>query len=166
MSTSKKISELTNTLMLNGTDAFAVVQGGETKKVTYTYIQRNMPNSYSTADAGNIYLVPETIVGAAAGSTNLDTSPYNTCAIIYLSWSGGNGVHSLNLGDATAIVNQYRFIRFVADGTVTANTEFYLTPQGGQTLDGSLSAYQIDREYEGIAVWSDGSNWIRIQTKA
>jgi hypothetical protein len=73
----KKISQLTNTLNLTDSDEFAVVNGGETKAVTFSYLKRNFPNSYGSADTGNLYLVPETIVGASAGSTNLDTAPYN-----------------------------------------------------------------------------------------
>lgn len=163
----KKISQLTNTLNLTDSDEFAVVNGGETKAVTFSYLKRNFPNSYGSADTGNLYLVPETIVGASAGSTNLDTAPYNECGIIYLTWGGGIvGVHNLTLPDATNLSNTYRLIRFTCDNSVDANNEFYLTPKAGQTLDGSASAFQIDRNYEGIMVWSDGSNWIRIQTKS
>lgn len=164
----KKISQLTNTLNLTDSDEFAVVNGGETKAVTFSYIKRNFPNSYGSADSGSIYIVPVEILGAPVGSTNLGDTAYSNTGMINLRWQsgGGNGVHALTLPDATALNNTYRVIRFVCDGTVTANKEFYLIPAGGQTLDGSASAFQIDREYEGIAVWSDGVEWYRIQSKA
>ena len=164
----KKISQLTNTLSLTDSDEFAVVNGGETKAIAFQYLRRNFPNAYGSADAGNVYLIPETIVGTAVGSTNLDTSPYNNCGIIYLSYNqgSGTGVHNLTLPDATNLNNTYRLIRFTCDDSVDANHEIYLTPKAGQTIDGSASSFQIDRNYEGIMIWSDGSNWIRIQTKA
>jgi len=163
----KKISQLTNTQILTDSDEFAVVNGGETKAVTYSYLQKNWPNGFSnSSNVGNVYLVPTTIECASGGSTNLDDSPYNDCGIIYLTYTGGNGVHNLTLPDATTGNNTYRLLRFTCDDSIDSNHEVYLTPKSGQTLDGSAGAYQIDRNYEGIMIWSNGSDWIRIQTKA
>jgi hypothetical protein len=159
----KKISQLTQATTLNGSDLFAVVQSSTTKKVTFDNMINNLPGGSSSGDTANTYLVPIGITGTTGGSDYI--ANYNPCSIFLLDWVGGIGSFDLYLPDATAAEHKYRFIRFISTGRITANHEIYLTPQFGQFLDGSTSEYQIDRSYEGIAVWSDGSNWYRIQTK-
>lgn len=164
MSSNKKISQLTQATTLNGSDEFAVVQSSTTKRVSYDTITNNLPGNSSTGDTSNTYLIPIGITGTTGGVGYI--SSYDDCSIFLLDWSGGIGSFTLYLPDASDVTNTYRFIRFISTGRITANHEIYLTPQFGQTLDGSTSEYQIDRSFEGIAVWSDGSNWYRIQTKA
>ena len=114
----------------------------------------------------NSYLVPTIITGSTGDRTVLTGSIYENTSIFRLTWDGGNGIHQLILPDATSNTNAYRTMRFISDGTATANDEFYLTCSLDQTLDGSSNEFQIDRGYEGIMVWSDGTEWFRIQTKA
>ena len=71
---------------------------------------------------------------------------------------------SLNL--PVAADNIYREISVSSNGEVNSNTRVYLTSTGGDTLDGSTNYYEINKEYEGIYVWSDGSEWFIIQKKA
>jgi len=120
----------------------------------------------SGSGAFNTYLVPTIITGSMGDRTALTGSIYEDTSMFRLTWEGGNGIHQLILPDATSGTNAYRTIRFISDGTVTANDEFYLTCFLDQTLDGSSNPFQIDRSYEGIMVWSDGTEWFRIQTKA
>ena len=148
-------------ILLNDFD----IDGQETKKVTFDGLKQNLPGS-TTGSTQNQYLVPTIITGSAGGRTALTSSIYENTGMFRLTWEGGNGVHQLILPDATSNINAYRQIRFISDGTVTANDEFYLTCSLDQTLDGSSGEFQIDRSYEGIMVWSDGTEWFRIQTKA
>ena len=68
--------------------------------------------------------------------------------------------------DATTTNNQHRVIRFISDSTFITNTRVHLTPSGSQELDGSNSHYEINKAYEGIQIWSDGTEWFIIQKKA
>ena len=71
---------------------------------------------------------------------------------------------TINLPSASSSTN--RAIRFISNGGFNTNTRVHLTPSGSDTLDGSTSFYEINKEYEGIYVWCDGSEWFIIQKKA
>jgi hypothetical protein len=81
-----------------------------------------------------------------------------------LTWSGANGTMVLTLPTASQHPN--RVIRFLSDSTFVNSTHADLTPIGGDTLDGSTNYYRINKEYEGIQVWTDGKEWFIIQKKA
>ena len=104
-------------------------------------------------------LEPEFITASPGGSSTITT----TKNIIDITWSGGGGDYTLNLPSAAAI--PYRFLRIVNDSTVTANERVNVTATGGDTIDGAAS-YTMNKAFNGIAVWSDGSNWIVIQAKS
>lgn len=108
---------------------------------------------------GITILEPEFVTATPGGSYTINT----TKDIIDVSWSGGGGDFTLTLPSAAAI--PYRKIRIVNDGTVTANERVNVTAIGGETIDGA-SDYTINKAYNGIAVWSDGTEWIVIQAKA
>lgn len=104
-------------------------------------------------------LEPEFITATSGESSVINT----TKNIIDLTWSGGSGTFTLFLPSATTI--PYRFLRIVNDSTVTANDKVDIAALPGETIDGAAT-YQINKPYNGIAVWSDGSNWIVIQAKS
>lgn len=121
----------------------------------------NLPNTSGQLPPSSNYLVPAFINGTPGGSTSLTAS----AGIYKCMYSGANGTHTVELPDATSVENTYRTIRFISDNSVTANDKVQLSGSLGQTIDGSVT-YDIDRNYEGIMIWSDGSNWFRIQSKA
>lgn len=121
----------------------------------------NLPGFTNTTPSQNTYLVPANINGTPGGSTVLTAS----AGIYKCTYSGVNGTHVIYLPDATTAENTYRTIRFISDDSVTANDIIRISGSVGQTIDGGTT-YDIDRNYEGIMVWSDGSNWFRIQSKA
>lgn len=145
----KKISELSDATTLTGEEQIPLVQSSATKKVTVSSFNKLIAVS-KTATAG------ETV--------DLDSSTYDYAQLIKLSWSGAAGTAVYTLPDATAHTN--RKIRFISDSTLSTNTHIEITPATGQNLDGSTSAYDINKEYEGIAIWSDGTEWFIIQKKA
>jgi hypothetical protein len=57
-------------------------------------------------------------------------------------------------------------LRFITDSTFSASTRVDITPASGQNLDGATTAYESNKAYEGIALWSDGTEWYIIQKKA
>ena len=145
----KKISQLNVASTLTGSEELPLVQIGTTKKVTVKELNKIITVS-KTASAG------ETV--------DLDSSTYANAQMIKLSWSGGNGTAVYTLPDATTNTN--RKIRFISDSTVSSSKHIELTPKSGQNLDGSSDDYNINKAYEGIAVWSDGTEWFVIQKKA
>ncbi|MCP4970960.1 MAG: hypothetical protein GY932_10240 [Arcobacter sp.] len=83
--------------------------------------------------------------------------------IVDFDWSGGSGTYEYILPSATAI--PYRKIRFVNNSTVSASNKIHITAPGTETIDGG-AFYEINKAYNGCAVWSDGAQWIVIQAKA
>ena len=149
----KKISALNAATALQGSELIPVVQSSETK--------------YSTIKDIVNYLVPTTLtVSVAGGTVDLGSSTYDDAELIVLSWSGATGTVELTLPDATATNSTNRIIRIISDSTFTTSTHADLTPDSGQNLDGSSSAYRINKAYEGITVWSNGTEWFIIQAKA
>jgi hypothetical protein len=147
---SKKISQLDSISSIQETDLIAVVQSGSTQKATISQIEN--------------YLVPTNLTVSSGDTINLSDSTYSNSMLIRLSWSGGNGTMTLNLPSASDNTN--RVMRFISNGGFDTATRVELTPINSQTLDGSTSAYVINKEFEGIQVWSDGSEWFIIQKKA
>jgi hypothetical protein len=147
---SKKISQLDSISSIQETDLIAVVQNGSTQKATISQIEN--------------YLVPVNITASAGQTINLSDSTYVYSMLIRLSWSGVNGTMTLNLPSASANTN--RVMRFISNGGFANATRVELTPINSETLDGSTSAYVINKEFEGIQIWSDGVQWFIIQKKA
>mgnify|MGYP003115765692 FL=1 len=148
----KRISELVATTTLTGTESVAMVQSGATKKATISDITSRIVTVAKTMGAGD--------------TVNLSDTEFKDATMVKLTWNGINGTATLNLPDATSANSLNRFFRLITDGTVSTNKRIDLTPIGGQTLDGSTNAFEINSSYEGIAVWSDGTEWFIIQKKA
>jgi len=145
-----KISALPAATALQGDENIVVVQGGVTTKSTV----QNIVN----------YIVPTQLTVTEGTTVNLSDSAYATSELIELSWSGATGTMILNLPIAASNVN--RVMRFISNTGFSASTHADLTPQGGDTLDGSTNKYRINKAYEGIQVWSNGTEWFIIQKKA
>jgi len=146
-----KISALPAATELQGDENIVVVQNGVTKQTTV----QNIVN----------YIVPTSLTVSEGTTVNLSDLAYATSELIELSWSGANGTMILNLPLAASNVN--RVMRFISNSGFGAGTQNAdLTPQGGDTLDGSTNKYRINKAYEGIQVWSNGTEWFIIQKKA
>ena len=146
----KKITQLSNATALVGTEILVAVQNGETKQTTVNKIKNT--------------LVPYNLTVQAGQTVNLSSSIFEQAMLIKLTWSGAGGNMTLNLPSASDNIN--RAIRFISNGGFDTNTRVYLTPIGGDTLDGTTNYYQINKTYEGIKIWSDGTEWFIIQKKA
>ena len=144
-----KISALPAATELQGDENIVVVQNGITKQSTV----QNIVN----------YIVPTSLTVSEGTTVNLSDSAYATSELIELSWSGATGTMILNLPIAASNVN--RVMRFISNTGFSASTHADLTPQGGDTLDGSTNKYRINKAYEGIQVWSNGTEWFIIQKK-
>ena len=85
--------------------------------------------------------------------------------MIVLSWSGDDGNMVLTLPDATDTKNLNRVKRIISDSTFSNHTKARVTPYGSQNLDGQNNRYEINKAYEGIQVWCNGTEWFIIQKK-
>ena len=147
----KKISQLNAATELQGPETFAVVQSNETKKGTISQV---------------INYIHATNITVSSGDTvDLDDAAYDDTRLIKLTWTGGSGNMTMTLPDATTSKNTNRLIRFVTNGGFDTNTRVNLTPLAGQELDGSSSSYELNVAYEGLMLWSSGTEWIIIQKK-
>ena len=155
----KKISDLTNVAAANitGAEEIAIVQSSETKKTNLNNVQSFIVN----------HLDPTALtVSVAGGTIDLNDTAYDEAELIVLTWSGGNGTVELTLPDATAAKNLNRTKRIRSDSSFNTSTHADLTPRAGQNLDGSSSAFRINKAYEGIKIWCNGTEWFIIQAKA
>ena len=155
----KRITELQEVEAqdLAGTEPLAIVHANTTKRAKLTTLQKYIVN----------HLDPTPLtVSVAGGDIDLNDSTYDEAELIVLTWSGGAGTIELTLPDATEAKNLNRVKRLISDSTFSSSTHADLTPRAGQNLDGSSSAYRINKAYEGIMVWCNGTEWFIIQKKA
>ena len=116
----------------------------------------------STMPLENAYLIPSII----RGGENSTTAVTSSGVIFKLEYTSSvNGTHIVELPDASTPENTYRKLRFISDDSVTANDTFTISGSNGQLIEGSAT-YTVDRSYEGVMLWSDGTSWYRIQSKA
>ncbi len=106
-------------------------------------------------------LIPFQVTASAGGSSTYSADNN----IVEIGWTGGNGTYVLNIPSATAI--PYRNIRFVTNSTFPngASDKVRITAQSGETIDGA-AFFEISKVYEGVSLWSNGTEWIVIQAKA
>ena len=134
-----KISALPIATELQGGELFAIVQNGDTKQTTLNDLHN--------------YIIPTSLTVVKDTTVNLSDAEYENTILVRLTWDGANGDMTLNLPSAAS--NENRIIRFISNGGYSTATRTNLTPIGGDTLDGSTSAYVINKAYEGIQVDRD-----------
>lgn len=94
-------------------------------------------------------------------SGTVDYTQSNDFVLLKQTTNDGTS-YTVNLPSPSA--NEYRTIRFVSDASVDSNDTVILDAGTGVTID-SLQTYTINRAFEGVTLFSDGSNWIIIQAK-
>lgn len=154
----KKISQLTAVTAANitGAEDLPIVQSGATKKTSLEDVQHFIVN----------HLEPTTLTVSDGNTYDLGDAIYDEAELIVLSWSGGNGTATITLPDVTLAKNLNRTKRLITDSTFHNSTHANLTPYGSQNLDGDNTAFDLNRAYEGIKVWGNGTEWFIIQQKA
>jgi len=136
------------------------------------YDSNNLPGTagkvLSSTGSATSWIEPSSVITrlipyfqtATPGGSDTYTQSNN---VVDFDWSGGSGTYEYILPSATAI--PYRTIRFVNNSTITASDKIHITAPSGETIDGG-AFYEINKPYNGCAVWSDGVEWIVIQAKA
>lgn len=112
--------------------------------------------------SGSVATLIPFLTTATPGGSETYTALNN---IVEIGWSGGNGTYVINLPSAATI--PYRVIRFVTDGTYPGGGghKIQFTPVVPETIDGA-AFFEISKVYEGLSIWSTGTEWIVIQAKA
>ena len=139
---------------INGNTAFEGVSVVNTEtndiEVTETAtIGGTMTNNGGVATAVN------GITGSPGGSSDVDAENYMN----FLSYSGANGNHTINLPTPSDGV----FLRFKTDNTILANKTITLDA-GTDNIDGEPT-YVMDRSYDGITLMGYNGDWYIIQKK-
>ena len=114
----------------------------------------------SAANSGAIQTITPYLINASSGGCSVYDTDYN---MSYITWTGGAGTYDLTL--PSAVANPYRLIRVVTHSALSANNKVDVYSPGSEQIDGG-AFYRINKAYNGIAVWSDGTDWIVIQAKA
>ena len=104
-------------------------------------------------------IIPYFLQASPSGSSDYDTA-YN---MVDIDWVGGSGTYVLNI--PSAVANPYRVIRVSNNATVGAQDKVHVTPPLGETIDGA-AFYNIQKPFNGISAWSDGTRWVVIQAKS
>ena len=111
---------------------------------------------------GLVTIKPYNLLAGAGGSSTMPSN-YN---LIDISWDGlGNGTYVLNVPPASSL--PYRNIRIITDGSLDngAQDKILLTAAPGDSIDGGAD-FELSKTYEGVSIWSDGTEWIVIQAKS
>ena len=139
--------------LLVGTDA-------EDSNITKNFTIGDLTDFVGTAASTGVVTLTPFLITATPGTTSTYSG---TGSMIYATWSGVSGVHTLVL--PSAVTHPYRTIRICNDATIGAQDKIHVEGPGAETIDGG-DFYNINKAYNGILCWSDGANWIVIQAKS
>ena len=167
---SSRVSQNTENIVSNSADISAAEASiGSLNAATSSYAVGDLSNYQeiitSASPSDNTYIIPSNITCFAGGTTFLTGSIYEDVSIIRIGFSGSNGTHTLTLPDCTTSTNTYRSIRFISNNGVDNQHQVVLQPSASQALDGAAGGFTFNRSYEGVMVWSDGTEWFQIQAK-
>jgi len=135
-------------------------------------------NLLTVSNTGNVNEVPV----ANLNPQNLEASNYTTGAggfitlpnnsstrLVKISWSlvSGNGTAIARLPQVINFSN--KTIQIITDGTFDVGGGKKVSIEGsfgsGDTIDG-VASFELSKKYEGVTLWSDGTEWFVIQAKA
>jgi len=143
---------------LSGADPFYVVDVSvnQSKKILLSELFLWADRRINAQAPFNITATPGNQVAYATEDTN----------IIYLTWVGGSGTFDLILPSATD--TPYRKIQIISDGTLSANDKVHVLAPVGERIDGAINPgfYTLNKPFNGVTVWSDGTQWIVTQAKS
>jgi len=111
---------------------------------------------------GSVSVTINDVAASAGGSENQAITNHTN----FINYSGEeNGTYTINLPSAV----DGALLRFKTDSTISANKKIHLSPQTGETIDGSTEPYQMDRSFDGITLmghtFGGSTNWFVIQKK-
>ena len=118
--------------------------------------------SGSLTTSGSRYQPTCITLDVAGGSTY--TIPDNSDFLVRFNYSGG-GAANVTLFSCTGS-NTNRTIRFITSGSsMNSANKVTIRGNGSELIDGNAET-SLERAYEGVTLWSDGTEWFIIQKKA
>jgi hypothetical protein len=110
-------------------------------------------------EASSYTVIPNDVVNLPADSST---------RLVKISWgSVNNGTMTLRLPAISSFSN--RTIQIITDGTFDVGAGKKVNIEGsfgaGDTIDG-VGQFELSKKYEGVTLWSDGTEWFIIQAKA
>ena len=121
--------------LLVGTDA-------EDSNITKNFTVGDLTDFVGTTASTGVVTLTPFLITATPGTTSTYSG---NGSMIYASWSGGSGTHTLVLPSAVAY--PYRTIRICNDSTVSASNKIHVEGPGAETIDGA-SFYNINKTYK------------------
>jgi len=125
----------------------------------YDYLNKDADNDLGWIRFASADTEPYVLTGNTG-----DTHTYDYLSDFLLVKHSRDSVGNWTLTLPDPSVQKYRTIRVVSDDSVDASHQVKLDP-GTFTIDGSTTDYSVNRNFEGVTLFSDGSNWIIIQAK-
>jgi len=111
---------------------------------------------------GSVSVTINDVDASSGGSENQSLANHTN----FINYSGDeNGTYTINLPSAV----DGALLRFKTDSSISATKKAQLTPQTGETIDGSTEPYVMDRSFDGITLmghtFGGSTNWFVIQKK-
>ena len=125
----------------------------------YDYLNKDVDNDLGWIRFASADTEPYVLTGNTG-----ETHTYDYLSDFLLVKHSGTSTGTWTVALPDPSVQKYRTIRVVSDDSTNSNHKVALDP-GTFTIDGSTADYQINRNFEGVTLFSDGSNWIIIQAK-
>ena len=125
----------------------------------YDYLNKDVDNDLGWIRFASADTEPYVLTGNTG-----DTHTYDYLSDFILVKHSRDSIGNWTLTLPDPSVQKYRTIRVVSDDSVDASHQVQLDP-GTFTIDGSTTDYDVNRNFEGVTLFSDGSNWIIIQAK-
>ena len=173
------ISASTSTIVVNSTQEPYI--GGSSHLVIGDVDAQNLGDNFRNntvllntnyETGAKFYQSKTDIVGSAGGSTDLQSPTYNKEYILFCSWTGGNGTHTIQLPAITGTSNQKqngsRQFRFKLDGTFTTGAQIIeIEPPAsevatGVRIDGATSV-SYNGAYKGVTLQEHNEQWYILQ---
>ena len=125
----------------------------------YDYLNKDVDNDLGWIRFASADTEPYVLTGNTG-----DTHVYDYLSDFLLVKHSRTSIGTWTVALPDPSVQKYRTIRIVSDDSTDAAHKVVLDP-GAFTIDGSTADYDINRNFEGVTLFSDGANWIIIQAK-
>ena len=163
ISSQQGTDETIRVVQMNATDADVTNNttiGGTLGVTGASTLNETSVGNFTTT--GSVTTTINDVDASAGGSENQSITNHTN----FINYSGAeNGTYTINLPSAV----DGALLRFKTDSTISATKKVHLSPQTGETIDGSTEPYQMDRSFDGLTLmghtFGGSTNWFVIQKK-
>jgi len=149
-----------------GRNSDGTLNENNTLRSASLFVSGSITSQKKMIASGSSYLVSALAQGGSGETIYLTGSTYNSTSIVKAVHDrGSNGTLTLVLPHSSGSNEVNRTIRIISNGSTDNIHKINITPITSDTLDGETGGFEINRAYEGLMCWSDGTEWFRIQSK-